>query len=123
MIRRPPRSTRTYTLFPCTPLFPSRLYGQAHAVPRGAGHLRGPIRGATRVIDDVERVGVEGLVGVEVDADAGLLGERRGPVDLGARVVGGDRKSGVWGKRLSVRVDLGVSRIIKKKKQTANKHK
>src|SRR3546814_9570586 len=79
MIRRPPRSTRTYTLFPCTPLFPSRLYGQAHAVPRGAGHLRGPIRGATREIDDVERVGVEGLVGVEVDADAGLLGERRGP--------------------------------------------
>src|SRR3546814_10882073 len=92
MIRRPPRSTRTYTLFPCTPLFPSRLYGQAHAVPRGAGHLRGPIRGATREIDDVERVGVEGLVGVEVDADAGLLGERRGPVDLGARVAAEARR-------------------------------
>src|SRR3546814_6538501 len=44
MIRRPPRSTRTYTLFPCTTLFRSRLLAQpvadaravraAHAGPR-----------------------------------------------------------------------------------------
>src|SRR3546814_18921883 len=32
-----------------------------------------------------------------------------------------DRKGGVWGKRVSVRFDLGGTRIIKKKNQEQNK--
>src|SRR3546814_7736683 len=35
MIRRPPRSTRTYTLFPYTPLFRSQGRGDCHS----AGHV------------------------------------------------------------------------------------
>src|SRR3546814_17991958 len=35
----------------------------------------------------------------------------------GAFVLEGDRKSGVWGKGVSGRVDLGGRRMIKKKKQ------
>src|SRR3546814_6108905 len=40
MIRRPPRSTRTDTLFPCTTLFRSR-----GGAPRGAGGRRRRCRG------------------------------------------------------------------------------
>src|SRR3546814_8479586 len=49
MIRRPPRSTRTDTLFPYTTLFrsPSRTHRRARAVERHGGH------GAAR--DNVER--------------------------------------------------------------------
>src|SRR3546814_13080901 len=45
MIRRPPRSTRTDTLFPYTTLFRSilrRAPRRAHAEARGAGFLRLP---------------------------------------------------------------------------------
>src|SRR3546814_18778031 len=42
--------------------------------------------------------------------------KRRTPVEGG--MIGTDRKSGREGKSVSVRVDLGGSRIIKKKKQT-----
>src|SRR3546814_11258738 len=47
MIRRPPRSTRTDTLFPYTTLFRSRLRRAApfHFAPPGAARrLRGPLR-------------------------------------------------------------------------------
>src|SRR3546814_15758361 len=40
MLRRPPRSTRTDTLFPYTTLFRSRAAGARYA--RGQPHLRGP---------------------------------------------------------------------------------
>src|SRR3546814_3844920 len=37
MIRRPPRSTRTDTLFPYTRLFRSRAVGERHGPPCGGG--------------------------------------------------------------------------------------
>src|SRR3546814_17274838 len=40
MIRRPPRSTRTDTLFPYTTLFRSRVGGVAFGDPRGVPRLR-----------------------------------------------------------------------------------
>src|SRR3546814_11108992 len=42
MIRRPPRSTRTDTLFPYTPLFRSGARANAAADPAGVGVVRGP---------------------------------------------------------------------------------
>src|SRR3546814_12706414 len=45
MIRRPPRSTRTDTLFPYTTLFRSRDRIGAAAVSHGRGHVAGDRRG------------------------------------------------------------------------------
>src|SRR3546814_17360107 len=86
MIRRPPRSTRTDTLFPYTTLFRSAGQGkrarrQAHAGP-----------------------GQKGRVADRPDG-------RRGSVFR----AGADRQSVVEGKSVSVRVDLGGRRRIKKK--------
>src|SRR3546814_1245266 len=41
MIRRPPRSTRTDTLFPCTTLFRSRLGLARHIIAEGTEPFRG----------------------------------------------------------------------------------
>src|SRR3546814_4773492 len=47
MLRRPPRSTRTDTLFPYTTLFRSRLHRQHHRGPPGHSRLvLDPARGA-----------------------------------------------------------------------------
>src|SRR3546814_15411021 len=43
-------------------------------------------------------------------------------VATSATVGGEDRKRGVEGKRVSVRVDLGGRRIVKKKNKEQNKH-
>src|SRR3546814_11961123 len=106
MIRRPPRSTRTDTLFPYTTLFRSR--GARHHVERGLGH-----------------VGVRVPGGLEVAVE--LAFDRRHvddvPVARGRLAIGraqhqrleSDRKSVVSGKSVSVRVDLGGRRIIQKK--------
>src|SRR3546814_15467830 len=40
----------------------------------------------------------------------------RVPIVIEQRLAGGDRTSGVWGKRVSVRVDLGGRTVTKKKK-------
>src|SRR3546814_5223075 len=51
MTRRPPRSTRTYTLFPYPALFRSTaddVDGRLHADLRGRRHDRGAARGAAR---------------------------------------------------------------------------
>src|SRR3546814_11657767 len=120
MIRRPPRSTRTDTLFPYTTLFRSA------AKPLDIG-------------DERRRVGH--CVIVEADdsaawADLKPADPRRAAIELGRdqrqQVFGGigqgaetvdhpggealDRKSGVEGKSVSVSVDLGGRRLIKKKK-------
>src|SRR3546814_6442373 len=55
MIRRPPRSTRTDTLFPYTTLFRSHLRG----VVRGVGRYHGQATGL-----DLGDAGHQGLVGV-----------------------------------------------------------
>src|SRR3546814_16191757 len=116
MIRRPPRSTRNDTLFPYTTLCRSRrecepdrrwFCGGADRVRRGAEDTQPHAKGTNRA----------------------FLGNRRGPGDdVGradpsdrARFETRDRKSVVYGKSVSVRVDLGGRRIINKKNHTTKK--
>src|SRR3546814_20574589 len=121
MIRRPPRSTRTDTLFPYTTLFRS---GDARA-RRGAAHGLGRDCGARAP----GRVAVAGPQRTHLHAFAGTAGWRdhrhldhaRPAAARRAarrRTRAGDRKSGVKGKSVSVRVDLGGTRILQKKTQT-----
>src|SRR3546814_16560076 len=127
MIRRPPRSTRTDTLFPYTTLFRSpegrprhHLYADDSRGRGGDARLRADRRGAQRRLRRL-------LARGDPRPDRGLrerLGDLRrrgaarrqggaaqGPCRPGARthrVEGGaDRKSVVWGKSVSVRVELG----------------
>src|SRR3546814_11901503 len=115
MIRRPPRSTRTDTLFPYTTLFrSSRSAAGKSGTPdqvRGDEGLGEPgkealDRGGRRlwVLDHRD---VADMV-----EDLRLRARDSGFEDGEAA----DRKSVVEGKRVSVRVDLGGRRIIKKKK-------
>src|SRR3546814_18417661 len=78
MIRRPPRSTRTDTLFPYTTLFLSR----GHAATRGLGELRG-----RRADDDAPR------------ADDGRDGTLVHPPFRAERRVSRDRNGGVGARR------------------------
>src|SRR3546814_19762260 len=120
MIRRPPRSTRTDTLFPYTTLFRSRLLR----------HLRGPGAAADR------QAGKPRRPGLDTDLPGGVHdpgGHSLRPVlprspQRGARPAvsgsphaagigtGPERKSVVEGKSGDVRVELGGSCSIKKKK-------
>src|SRR3546814_11048384 len=141
MIRRPPGSTRTDTLFPYTTLFRSdraaarRATGTAAA---RAGAQRGwPRRPAAWLrpgaSEPGRRQGLHGLRLSRVAAGSHLRGDRdRARADREQHPFAGsrrrsaaddhrarraDRKSVVEGKSVSVRVDLGGRRIIKKKKK------
>src|SRR3546814_15675409 len=124
MIRRPPRSTRTDTLFPYTTLFRSQSDGATTIAgccpcrcPCGSGFcrsrkfpagrltllraravMRAPIRGKAAMSDLQARF-------EQAKQDVQGLSERPDK----------DRKSVVEGQRVSVRVDLGGRRIMKKK--------
>src|SRR3546814_20080806 len=116
MIRRPPRSTRTDTLFPYTTLF------------RSAGAGIGPelVVKLRRAADQRRRQAESGVVRIGdrrlecLDAndlqqrpeqhDVGALGHRR-TVDAYGR----ERKRLVRVESVSVHVDLGCRRILKKK--------
>src|SRR3546814_17023076 len=126
MIRRPPRSTRTDTLFPYTTLFRSPLHeclvdarldvetrrGGADlpgiAEFKGGAHLRREVDiGIVRddeggVPAQFQRHSLEALTGQrgQATADRDGTGERQFPEDV-------DRKDVVWGKGGAVRVDLG----------------
>src|SRR3546814_16621741 len=108
MIRRPPRSTRTDTLFPYTTLFRSRRRGEGRV--RGGGGRGDRARGAcsARLRDLQHRRRCR-----PGDRGAGQAGAR---LEYLLFAVISDRKSVVSGKSVSVRVDLGGSRSIKKKK-------
>src|SRR3546814_18025456 len=124
MIRRPPRSTRTDTLFPYTTLFRSRI-GVAEQQPDHPG------AGADALLGGPDPAFEAGLVGlrvadrppVEVDAPRPHPRYRcRFPPARHVRcrdpaLEPGDRKSVGWGKSVAVRGDLGGRRIIKKKKK------
>src|SRR3546814_12028546 len=103
MIRRPPRSTRTDTLFPYTTLFRSEADGTAGTEDRGLRcdrtqrSLRQPVAGGAARARPARRR---------------AAGEPQRPRDR-ARP---DRKSLVLGKSVSVRVDLGGRRYIQTKK-------
>src|SRR3546814_17269833 len=108
MIRRPPRSTRTDTLFPYTTLFRS-----GGAVAR---RVRGPDRAdrGRAVADVVSRAGSSAGDGQFGLCPRGRGGRRRGCRRARDRTGRGDRKSVVEGKRVSVRLGLWGGRIIKK---------
>src|SRR3546814_11722123 len=106
MIRRPPRSTRTDTLFPYTTLFRSRskaalaVVGSAarrHAPPRRTFGRNRPARGAR-----------------QANRHADVCGPDRKP-QRAALHRREDRKSVVKGKSVSVSVVLGGRRNIKQK--------
>src|SRR3546814_17334672 len=125
MIRRPPRSTRTDTLFPYTTLF------------RSCGSLRASLRANAydahhSGVHMVEKVAVERpiaeRVGGEIEGrDPARLDQHR---MLARRAIALarhqpdkiDRKSVVQGKRVSGSVDLGGRRISKKNNLTKENH-
>src|SRR3546814_20330027 len=121
MIRRPPRSTRTDTLFPYTTLFRSRLRGNRSTQhPRSAIPGFHPVAGpqlpafAGGYPDDGDRANRRRRFTVLTDNDHAGCTSVYGPVTDSYDV---DRKSVVKGKSVSVLVDLGGRRIIKKKKK------
>src|SRR3546814_15620976 len=126
MIRRPPRSTRTDTLFPYTTLFrsPCAEFAGVQAVglrdlvsrqARGDLLLKQGYRGAalTRT-EPREHIGIGEIRTQSLAAD-----EQTRQRAVGRSVTSPrrpqDRTSVVSGKRVSVRVTLGGRRIIKKK--------
>src|SRR3546814_17193827 len=135
MIRRPPRSTRTDTLFPYTTLFRSsscagphdpRFPEAGYPVPRH--HHADPQWLGPAHRDRSDGDGVRDL-----SADAGrrnrgarlIIRGRRRPsawpwLRAGAHIYE-DRKTVREGSRVSVRVDLGCRRIIKKKYKKSKK--
>src|SRR3546814_20258414 len=117
MIRRPPRSTRTDTLLPYTTLFQDvqqviaadrqRVAVARHHpdVERRVGQLHAGRESRRAAVDGVKAVGRQ------------VVGKARGAADAGdEHRLSGDRKSLVEEKSVSVSVDLGGRRIIKKKK-------
>src|SRR3546814_17273141 len=130
MLRRPPRSTLTDTLFPYTTLFrsPSRHHRGVGAPrnregrdPGAPAHPRP--RRPRRALLHLPRLR---LLIILVPGPEELLADVAGRrlAFLGLAVLGEvelDRKSVVGGKSVSVRVDLGGRRILKKKKNSNNK--
>src|SRR3546814_11512794 len=119
MIRRPPIPTRTDTLFPYTTLFRSRETPRIAPVPpsprRGSGR---PNRAACRrvpVRTAPGRIALPSLPEYRRNSPRALFP----PVRFTGHK---DRKSVVSGKSVSVRVELGGRRLIKKKTQTHNLH-
>src|SRR3546814_14457668 len=126
MIRHPPRSTRTDTLFPYTTLFRS-LYAKLDSELAAAMMSINAVKGV-EIGDGFAAARLRG----EDNADPMQPGNDGKPVFLANHaggVAGGiatgqpgvvriaDRKSVVWGRGVSVRVDRGGVRILKKKKQ------
>src|SRR3546814_21018630 len=114
MRRRPPRSTRTDTLFPYTTLFRSRTPAPGYAVPvykRPAALVDVDLG---QFSDDLKGKRIRG----RVDGQSLVPYFDRAAIDDGALKGTGveiDRKTVVWGKSVLVRVDLGGRGYIKKK--------
>src|SRR3546814_12556645 len=133
MLRRPPRSTRTDTLFPYTTLFRSverivfgayyqsgqscigvqRIFAHAGVYERLRRKLKTAV--AKLVMGDPRKE--KTFVGPMIDEDAAKR------VESWIKAARKDRKSVVEGKSVSVRVDLGGRRVIKKKKRRIEKRK
>src|SRR3546814_12278961 len=119
MIRRPPRSTLTDTLFPYTTLF--RSHATFRILELQAGRVERQPAGVEQRPDRAFRVALQGFVRLQVDV-AGIArakGIHRAPAvaheggDV-VEVARKDRKSVVSGKNVSVSVDVGGRRIFKK---------
>src|SRR3546814_16193043 len=108
MIRRPPRSTRTDTLFPYTTLFRSDLASRR-------------IDAVLREAEKLVHAGTKELLIISQDTSAYGVATRHEARQWKGREVRAhmtdlvrDRKRDVSGKSVSVRVDLGGARSIKK---------
>src|SRR3546814_15354411 len=130
MIRRPPRSTLTDTLFPYTTLFRSvfaNIQGLGIRVAIGHEPGRGTVAShpeTARIVDD-DQIGASTFNELRADACASTRGDDRPAIidRLTETVphflfrIGIDRKSVVYGKSVSVRVTLGGVRLLQKKKK------
>src|SRR3546814_16693036 len=138
MIRQPPRSTRTDTLFPYTTLFRSAVLGArarragTPAVARAARRVPHVPAGRQRVhlvglpegrLPPQYRAAHRPLAAVHAAGRARPRRDRRSGTEPAGAAIGScavdrrDRKRVVWGKRVYVRVDIGVRRIITQKTQ------
>src|SRR3546814_13158060 len=130
MIRRPPRSTRTDTLFPYTTLFRSErrrqyppqsddtysddgLFRCARAAP---ARSRDTSRACTACAVDRDPTASRQWLRSGNDGSDRRRREDRPAAQMGCRAGAAteDRKSVVWGKSGRVRVDLGGGRVLKK---------
>src|SRR3546814_14896108 len=111
MIRRPPRSTRTDTLFPYTTLFRSTLQGNlaysAFSRMLDVSNLDLAVQGTVRQ----NKLGLPAIKNLNASVAIPELKVDRSRSEFRVQK---DRKSVVEGKSVSVRVDLGGRRIIKK---------
>src|SRR3546814_17601448 len=119
MIRRPPRSTRTDTLFPYTTLFRSDRNDRQRRNRGGGGGAAGPARsgrnaGGVRSGDDRDQRGGAGRPRHDQSLSSPARYLHRGDAQYrrtrGARRR--NRNTVVYGKSVSVRVDLGGRRYI-----------
>src|SRR3546814_17051446 len=123
MIRRPPRSTRTDTLFPYTTLFLSQRRHPPPGAQRGVRPRHVRSGAAHQRARRIRRL----TGGLPTPAGGRRRGDRQHRLALRQdvrevqrrllRLPGGDRKSVVLGKRVSVRVEFGGRSTIKKKKK------
>src|SRR3546814_17394495 len=138
MIRLPPRSTRTATLFPDTALFRSARDRERGRRPVGSNRFRGgrdrhAVRGGCAARGAARRahLWVRRSRGLQPASPGRAVLQRREELSRGGEVLprgagdpsAADRKSVVSGTSVSVRVDLGGRRIIKKKTQQKTKNK
>src|SRR3546814_7413947 len=106
MIRRPPRPTRTYTLFPYTTLFRS--------APGDAG-LAGFVQ---RMVEDVAGVGLElAQVLLEIPVAAALADDRDVGVAHAHRLPGIDRDHHVGAAVTAVAFDRDLRRVVAERLQ------
>src|SRR3546814_19772707 len=129
MIRRPPRSTRTDTLFPYTTLFRSRSTIRREILPRpgiaAAAADRPPFASARQV--ELRHHAIEHRERQQrVDAAEDHRRGRRFGLGVSVRLAAAerallvrpeDRKSAGSGKSVTVRVDLGGRMNLQKKKK------
>src|SRR3546814_16251022 len=113
-IRRQQRSTRTETLVPDTTLFRTPILTPA-ARPCAASSMRNQRRRNRRPGHARDERAVRSDCRGIRHLDRRRVG--RHTMDSSRPWLSRDRKSVVWGKSVSVRVDLGGGRIIKKKQK------
>src|SRR3546814_20036325 len=124
MIRRPPISTLTDTLFPYTTLFRSinrfalRLHGPAFISADKFAYAAHVLRVVAPERCRRQDGTVLGLWHFQlVSADQRTMDQKVRIAPDGRSEMAVDRKSAVSGRRVSVRLDLGGRRTIKKKKK------
>src|SRR3546814_20620842 len=122
MIRRPPRSTRTDTLFPYTTLFRSQESaggGRVEVAEQARrAHPEEVVQqpaGSRRAVDAGEEGAVVPGGMVDGTAEDGVPAQRLERLAGHVRREAGDRKRVVEGKGVAVRVEFGGRRNIKNK--------